>query len=183
MFCASAGHDSSHQQATLDGWHRQRQPGTHALMRIGSGPFIGLLVVVAFAAVGAGVRIGSTPLEWCSVVIGAYAMHLLATRFAVRSATASLQSADRRADEQDLDSERDEVERLKRELERKLVQTEEQWVLLRSMVQERLQRPGKSTTAAPPAESEPQSTPGGPGGRAMGARPGSDESGRSYGRW
>lgn len=152
-------------------------------MRIGSGPYIALLVVAAFAAVGAGMLVGSTPLVWCSVVIGAYAIHLLATRIAVRTAVTASHGADRHGEQEGLDSAREEVERLKRELERKLVQTEEQWVLLRSMVQERLRKSGKSDTDASIPESESQSSPGGPGGRAMDARPGSDESGRSYGRW
>ncbi len=148
-------------------------------MRIGTGPFIGVLVAVAFAALGTGLLLESRPLLWSSVVIGAYALHLLANQIAVQGAGADSSLSERPS----LDSEREEIERLKRELERKLVQAEEQWTLLRSMVQERLKRSGGSKPGPSVPDFESQSSPGGSGGRATGAKPGSDDSSRVYGRW
>jgi hypothetical protein len=148
-------------------------------MRIGSGQFVGLLVLIAFGAAAGGIGFDSRPLLWSAIVVGAYALHLLAIHEVARTE----ENGSPRADRADLDTEHEEVERLRRELERKLVQAEEQWTLLRSMVQERLRRSG----AAGPVDTEPDiavhAVHGEATGRVTKSAPASDESGGAYSRW
>ena len=148
-------------------------------MRIGSGQFIGLLVLIAFGAAAGGLSLDSRPLLWSAIVVGAYAIHLMAIHEVARTAEKGSPGAERTA----LEAEREEVERLRRELERKLAQAEEQWTLLRTMVQERLRRSG----AAGPVETEPEiavhAVQGKATDRVTKSAPASEESGGAYSRW
>lgn len=150
-------------------------------MRIGSGQFVGLLVLVAFGATAGGLALDSRPLLWSAVVVGAYAIHLMAIHEVARTA----EKGSPRAERSTLDQEREEVEQLRRELERKLAQAEEQWTLLRSMVQERLQRTAKSAPSEPKSalEIKPDAGQEDTSERPTKAAPELDESGRAYGRW
>ncbi len=155
-------------------------------MQIGSIAYMASLVLVALGAVAGGLLLEIRPLLWCAVIIGVYVLHLLsvhvaAGRTALGSAISEVESRERI-----LEREREELERLRRELERRTAQTEEQWVLLRSMVQERVAR-RSGTRSMELVEPEPDlpahSTGGISGGRVSRARPEADETGRTYGRW
>ena len=148
-------------------------------MRIGSGQFVGLLVLVAFGATAGGLALDSRPLLWSAVVVGAYAIHLMAIHEVARTA----EKGSPRAERSTLDQEREEVELLRRELERKLAQAEEQWTLLRSMVQERLQRTDSSKARAPKSEIQQDAAPAITADRTTKPAPELDESGRAYSRW
>jgi hypothetical protein len=161
--------------------HRPSLPGKNCYMRIGSGQFVGLLVLVAFGAAAGGLALDSRPLLWSAVVVGAYAIHLMAVHETARTA----EKGSPRAERSTLDQEREEVELLRRELERKLAHAEEQWTLLRSMVQERLRRSGASTppTPKPGIELEPHAGQESTSDRTTKPAPELDESGRAYSRW
>jgi len=162
-------------------------------MRIGSRPFIAVLWIAALVAALGSFVIGSAGLMWSSAVVASYALHLVAVESARRqsaSSETSLESERRR-----LDAEREEVDRLKREVDRQRAQAEEQWKLLREMVQERLHRhPDGRPPRAP--SGEPNATVAGvrqemkrSGSRSEDSRnnmaTGVDrhEPGRVYGRW
>ena len=158
-------------------------------MRIGSGQFIAVVVLAAFGAAAAGLALESRPLLWCAVVVGAYALHLLALHAAARDMDTFSSRAAVRYDRKTLEAEREEVDRLRRDLQNKLAQADKQWTLLRSMVQDRLRRsagtpPGDSRSESEvEAETEAHTAPAGSSVRAAKARSDSDESSRSYGRW
>ena len=154
-------------------------------MRIGSGQFIAILVLAALGAAAAGLALESRPLLWCAVVVGAYALHLLALHTAARDVDTVSSRAAAGNDRKALESEREEVEHLPRELESKLAQADKQWTLLRSMVQDRLRRSAGTPAAdsRTEAESETNTAPAGSSDRAANARPESDEPSRVYGRW
>ena len=154
-------------------------------MRIGSGQFIAVLVLAAFGAAAAGLALASRPLLWCAFVVGAYALHLLALHTTARDGDTISSRAAARDDRKALEAEREEVERLQRELQNKLAQAEKQWTLLRSMVQDRLRRSAGTPTADSRSESEIEAhtAPTGSSVRAAKARSDSDESSRSFGRW
>jgi hypothetical protein len=154
-------------------------------MRIGSGQFIAILVLAALGAAAAGLALESRPLLWCAIVVGAYALHLLALHTAARDVDTVSSRAAAGDDRKALESEREEVERLRRELESKLAQADKQWTLLRSMVQDRLRRSAGTPAADSRSESEIEAhtAPAGSSDRAAKARPDSDEPSRVYGRW
>lgn len=152
-------------------------------MRIGSVQFIGVLVLVAFGSVAAGLVLDFRPLLWCAIVVGAYGIHLMAIHEAGSRAEEISPRAAARAETSALDREREEVERLRRELVKKLAQTEEQWTLLRSMVQERLRRSGASDPGAPGAELEAHADRRSSTDPTTKSAPASDEAGRAYSRW
>ncbi len=160
-------------------------------MRIGSAQFIVVLVLGAFGAAAAGLALESRPLLWCAVVVGAYALHLLALHTATRGVDTVSSRAVSRDDRKALEAERGEVERLQRELEKKLVQADKQWTLLRSMVQDRLNRsagtPDRKSSSESEVETEVEAeaitAPAGSSDRAAKARSDSDEPSRAYGRW
>ncbi len=156
-------------------------------MRIGSGQFIAILVLAALGAAAAGLALESRPLLWCAIVVGAYALHLLALHTAARDVDTVSSRAAAGDDRKALESEREEVERLRRELESKLAQADKQWTLLRSMVQDRLRRsagtPDLKSRSESKTETEAHTAPAGSSDRAAKARPDSDESSRGYGRW
>jgi hypothetical protein len=152
-------------------------------MRIGSGLFVGLLVLIALGAATGGVALDSRPLLWCAVVVGAYAIHLMAMREATTSENRISPRAAVRSEQSALDEERAEVERLRRELERKLAQAEEQWTLLRAMVRERLRRSGSSGSAQPDSEVEADEDISGQTNPTRNSAPVSDDTGRAYSRW
>lgn len=154
-------------------------------MRIGTGPFVVSLMFVAFAAAASGVALDARPLLWCAIVVGAYVIHLMAVHEVARTAEKLSPRAVARAEQSALETEREEVERLRRQLERKLAQAEEQWTLLRSMVQERL----KGTAGPAPSESKPGTEAEEDSGHQASAdrmtrtAPDLDDSSRAYGRW
>ena len=154
-------------------------------MRIGSGQFVVLLVLVAFGAAAGGVALDSRPLLWCAIVVGAYAIHLMAVREAATTAENTSPREAARGKRSGFDQEREEVDRLRRELELKLARADEQWTLLRSMVQERLRRTGSSAPPEPHPELEikPDAGQEDTSERPTKAAPELDESGRAYGRW
>jgi hypothetical protein len=152
-------------------------------MRIGSVQFIGVLVLVAFGSVAAGLVLDIRPLLWCAIVVGAYAIHLTAMYEAGSRTEDVSPRAAVRAETSALEREREEVERLRRELVKKLAQTEEQWTLLRSMVQERLRRSGASDPGAPGAELAADVDRRNSTDRNTKPAPASDEAGRAYSRW
>lgn len=161
--------------------HHPPLPGNQVQMRIGSGQFVGLLVLVAFGAAAGGLALDSRPLLWSAVVVGAYAIHLMA----VHEAATKAENVSPRAERSMLDQEREEVELLRQELERKLAHAEEQWTLFRSMVQERLRRSGASASPTPKPGKELEQHAGqeSTADRTTKASPDPGESGRSYGRW
>ena len=156
-------------------------------MRIGSRQFIAVLVLAAFGAAAAGLALDSRPLLWCAVVVGAYALHQLALHTAARDVDTRSSRAAARDDRKALEAEREEVDRLRRELENKLAQADKQWTLLRSMVQDRLRRSAHTPDPCSRSESESEidahTAPAGSSARAENARPDPDESSRAYGRW
>jgi len=158
-------------------------------MRIGSRQFIAVLVLAAFGAAAAGLALDSRPLLWCAVVVGAYALHQLALHTAARDVDTRSSRAAARDDRKALEAEREEVDRLRRELESKLAQADKQWTLLRSMVQDRLRRSAHTPDPSSRSESESESeidahaAPAGSSAQAENARPDPDESSRAYGRW
>ena len=154
-------------------------------MRIGSGQFISVLVLAAFGAAAASLALESRPLLWCAVVVGAYALHLLALHTTARDGDTISSRAAAGDDRKALEAERAEVERLKRELQNKLAQADKQWTLLRSMVQDRLRRSAGTQAADSRSESEEDAhtAPAGSSARAAKARPAADETNRAYGRW
>ena len=152
-------------------------------MRIGSVQFIGVLVLVAFGSVAAGLALDFRPLLWGAIVVGAYAIHLMAMYEAGSTTRKISPRAAARAERSALDREREEVERLRRELEKTLAQTEEQWTLLRSMVQERLRRSGASDPGTPGPELEADPDRRNSTDRNTKPAPASDEAGRAYSRW
>ena len=154
-------------------------------MRIGSRQFIAVLVLAAFGAAAAGLALDSRPLLWCAVVVGAYALHQLALHTAARDVDTRPSRAAARDDRKALEAEREEVDRLRRELENKLAQADKQWTLLRSMVQDRLRRSAHPPDPSSRSESEidAHTAPAGSSARSENARPDPDESSRAYGRW
>ena len=118
----------------------------------------------------------------CAIVVGAYAIHLLAIYEARKSAEQGYPAAAARSEQSALDYERMEAERLREELEKKLSQAEEQWLLLRSMVQERLRRSQGSAEFSPEFEPRTDTNPGGASNQPR-KLPEFDESGRAYSRW
>ena len=152
-------------------------------MQIGSAAYISSIVLTALAAVAAGLTLESRPLLWCAIAIGAYALHLLAIHIAKGNAAAGSAGAAFRADRKALDADRADVERLRVELKRKVAQTDEQFSLLRSMVQKRLRRPADSAAAGTRHEPEVNASPDESANRTRNAAPELDESGRPYSRW
>jgi len=148
-------------------------------MRIGTGQFVSLLVLAAFGAAVGGLALDSRSLLWCAIVVGAYALHLIAIREVERTA----EKGSPRTERSTLDQEREEVELLRKQLERKLARAEEQWTLLRSMVQERLLRTGSSAPSEPHPELGADAVRGNTPDRTTNPAPDLDESGRAYGRW
>ena len=152
-------------------------------MQIGSAAYISSIVLTALAAVAAGLMLESRPLLWCAIAIGAYALHLLAIHIAKGNAAAGSAGAAFRADRKALDADRADIERLRVELQRKVAQTDEQFSLLRSMVQKRLRKSGASTAAGTGLDPEAEATPVKSADQTRKAPPELDESGRAYGRW
>ena len=152
-------------------------------MRIGSVQFVGLLVLIALGTAAGGILLDSRPLLWCAIVVGAYAIHLLAIHEARKSAEQGYPAAAARSEQSTLDYERMEAERLREELEKKLSQAEEQWMLLRSMVQERLRRSGASDSDGPRPDVEAVSVHRKQPTRTTKLTPASEEPGGAYGRW
>ena len=151
-------------------------------MRIGSVQFVGLLVLIALGTAAGGILLDSRPLLWCAIVVGAYAIHLLAIYEARKSAEQGYPAAAARSEQSTLDYERMEAERLREELEKKLSQAEEQWTLLRSMVQERLRRSQGSAEFSPEFEPRTDTNANGASNHSR-KLPEPDESGRPYSRW
>ena len=167
--------------------HPRSPPGTRDYMRIGSGQFIGVLVLIASGAAAAGLALDSRPLLWCAVVVGAYALHLLDLHTVARDVDTRSSRAAARDDRKALKAEREEVDRLRRELESKLAQADKQWTLLRSMVQDRLRRsahtPDPSSRSESESEIDAHTAPAGSSARDAKARPAAAETNRAYGRW
>jgi hypothetical protein len=151
-------------------------------MRIGSVQFVGLLVLIAFGTAAGGVFLDSRPLFWCAIVVGAYAIHLLAIYEARKSAEQGYPAAAARSEQSTLDHQRMEAERLREELEKKLSQAEEQWMLLRSMVQERQRRSQGSAEFSPEFEPRTDTDPSGASNHSR-KLPEPDDSGRAHSRW
>lgn len=152
-------------------------------MQIGSAAYISSIALTALAAVATGLMLESRSLLWCAVVIGAYALHLLAIHFATGNAATGTAGAALRDDRKALDADRADVERLRVELKGKIAQTDEQFSLLRSMVQKRLRKSADSTAAGPGLAPEVHASPDESANRTRKAAPELDESGRPYSRW
>ena len=148
-------------------------------MEFGSRAFAWTLTGIAAGSAAVGVGVDSRSLILGSAIVGAYALHLLALRAAVRGA-----SSDRNRLEFErlrLVAEREEVQRLQRSLEERLTRTEEQFSLLREMVSERVHRTsGAVANAAEDKPSQPRHREP-PGTRGFGNE--TEESHRSCGRW
>jgi hypothetical protein len=152
-------------------------------MRIGSGHYIVLLVLVALCAAAGGVVLDSRPLLWSAIVIGAYALHLVSVHEAATTAENTSPREAERGERSGLDKEREDIERLRSELELKLAGAEEQWTLLRSMVQERVERTASAAPSEPHPELQADTVRHTTTDRTTKSERDQDQSGRAYGRW
>ena len=147
-------------------------------MEYGSRAFTGLIGVIALVAgIGAAVS-GSTELACGELAVAAYALHLIAMRRASGHAARRAVAAEREA----LSTEREVLRLRANELAGRSAQVEEQWKLLREMVQERVRRRGgREEPTAPVGDTKSETSdvtrPAG------GPRPGESPSNRGYSRW
>jgi len=147
-------------------------------MVYGSRGFVGTLGVVAVVAgIGAAIS-GSVALGCGALAVAAYTLHLVSLRRRESEAARRAVAAER----EELSAERAALNRRAGELAGRSAQVEEQWKLLREMVQERVRRrSGRAEPTAPTGDmmsdaSEVTGPAGGP-------RPEGGASQRGYSRW
>jgi hypothetical protein len=147
-------------------------------MDYGSRGFVGAIGLIAVLA-GTGAAISGSPALGCgALAVAAYALHLIALRRASREAARRAVAAERET----LAAEREALTRRASELSARSVQVEEQWKLLREMVQERIRRRTGAVEPGPPAGDRTKdaidvASP------AVGPRPEESASKRGYSRW
>jgi hypothetical protein len=147
-------------------------------MDYGSRGFVGAIGLMAvLAGIGAAIS-GSVELAWAALVVAAYALHLISLRRTAEQAARRAAAAERDA----LSEERQALARRATELAGRSAQVEEQWKLLREMVQERIRRKrGPVEPAAPTGDTKEDAidvvSP------AVGPRSEESASKRAYSRW
>ena len=136
---------------------------------------IGLIAVVA----GAGSVVSDSVALGCgALAVAAYGAHLISLRRATDAAVRRAVEAERAS----VSAEREALARRAKEVAARTVQVEEQWKLLREMVQERIRRRAVPMEQGVPERDKKDDAPG--AGRPVGGpRPEEGASRRDYSRW
>jgi membrane protein implicated in regulation of membrane protease activity len=147
-------------------------------MDYGSRTFTGLIGLIALVAgIGAALS-GSLELGCGALAVAAYALHLISVRRAWAEAARRAAVAEREG----LSAEREALNRRADELAGRSAQVEEQWKLLRELVQERVRRRGgRGEPAAPVGVKESETSDVAP--PVGGPRPVGSPSSRGHSRW